>query len=214
MKIGGVIVSGGQAIRMGGKEKLLLQLGGKSLLEIILHRVHPQIDAIAIDVPILSYHKYAPWQAQEVAILSNPFLGKAGPLGGVIAGLQWLTAQKNEFEWLATFPGDTPFLPHDLIANLKSFLSPGSSRPVVAIGQEKVQSLCALWPVTCLRDLSQGVQQGRLRSVRQALDEFGAIQCPFQSDHSFININTERDLVEAQGLIEKYPQMLGANCIR
>ena len=196
---------------MGGKEKLLLQLGGKSVLEVILCRVRPQVDAIAIDVPILSHHKYAPWQAQEVAILSDPFMGKVGPLGGVVGGLQWLTTQYKEFEWLATFPGDTPFLPHDLVSHLKSFLLPGSSRPVVAFGQERVQSLCALWPVTCLRDLSQGVQQGRLRSVRRALDEFGAIQCPFLSDRSFININTERDLAEAQSQIEEQPQMFSTN---
>jgi molybdopterin-guanine dinucleotide biosynthesis protein A len=210
MKIGGVIVAGGKATRMGGKEKLLLQLGGKSVLEIILPRVRPQVDSIAIDVRNSSRHEYASWLTQDVAILSDPFVGKVGPLGGIVGGLQWLTTLSQEFEWLATFPGDTPFLPRDLIPHLKSFLRPGSSRPVVARDQEGVQSLCALWPIGCLRDLRQGVQHGYLRSVRGTLDEFDALQCPFPFDRSFININTERDLAEAEGHIEEPPQMLSS----
>jgi molybdenum cofactor guanylyltransferase len=211
MKIGGVIVAGGTATRMGRREKLLLQLGGRPLLDLILCRVCPQVDAIAIDVRYSSRHLYDAWRPREIAVISDPFSGQAGPLGGVVAGLLWLAGLGDEFEWLATFPGDTPFLPHDLVRELGSFLVRGSARPVVAIDQERVQSLCALWPATCLRDLGQGVRKGHLRSVRRALDEFDAIRCPVRSVHSFINVNTERDLADAGRLIEELPQMFNAN---
>lgn len=203
-KIGGIIVAGGGAIRMNGIEKPLQLLAGRPILERIVERVRPQVDALAIDVRASSRALYDSWQTQNVAILSDAFDGRAGPLGGVIGGLEWLNSLGGEFEWLATFPGDTPFLSRDLVGKLRALATVEKPVPVVAGDGEQVQNLCALWPIVCLRELRKGVQDGRLRSVRRALDEFNAIQCPVSSQHVFTNINTERDLVDAERLIEQH----------
>lgn len=196
---------------MGGEEKLLLQLGGKSVLDLILDRVRPQVDNIAINVRNSSRGQYEGRLARGTPLISDPFAGVCGPLGGVVAGLSWLSDLGAEYDWLATFPGDTPFLPRDLVSRLKSFRQPESPRPVVAFGSERVQSLCALWPKILLQDLCRGIWMGRSRSVRNALEEFSTIRVPLGSAHSFINLNTKRDLADAERLIKKQPQMLSAN---
>jgi len=196
---------------MDGMEKLLLHLGGKSLLELIVARVAPQVDAIAINVRDSLRDQYDTRVARETAIVFDPFAGRCGPLGGVVAGLAWLSGLGPEFEWLATFPGDTPFLPRNLVSELKASLQAGSSRPVVAFSQERIQSLCALWPKSLLRELSQGVQDGRLRSVSAALDEFESIRVPIGPADAFLNLNTKRDLAEAERLVEKRPELLCVN---
>ena len=203
-KIGGVIVAGGGATRMNGIEKPLRMLAGRPILERIVERVRPQVDELAIDVRASSRALYDSWPTQNVAILSDAFDGRAGPLAGVVGGLEWLNSLGGDFEWLATFPGDTPFLPHDLVRRLRALATVERPVPVVASDGEQVQNLCALWPVVCLSELRRGVQDGRVRSVRRALDELGAIQCPVSSQHVFTNINTERDLVDAERLIEQH----------
>lgn len=196
---------------MGGTEKLFLQVGGTSVLDLILARVGPQVDEIAINVRDASRALYEGRLARNIALISDPFAGACGPLGGVLAGLTWLSGLGQEFDWLATFPGDTPFLPRDLVSVLKSLRQPASPRPVVAFSSQRVQSLCALWPKILWRDLNQGIRQGHLRSVKAALDEFSAIRAPCGSAHSFINLNTKSDLVDAEYLAQKQLQMLSTN---
>lgn len=196
---------------MGGTEKLLLRLGEASILETILRRVRHQVDRLAINVRPASRTQYEGCIEQHVAIISDPFRGTCGPLGGVVAGLRWLAGLGEDYQWLASFPGDAPFLPPDLVPLLSSVVSQGTSRPVVATDRERIQSLCALWPAACLHALSRGVRDGRLRSVRNALDEFGAIQYPVCTEHAFMNINTPRDLADAERLVMKQQALSAAN---
>ena len=211
-KIGGLIVAGGMGTRMGGREKPLLHLGDVPIVELILRRVRPQVDAIAIDVRPSSRNRYERWRVQGIPILSDPYCGAIGPLGGIAAGLTWLPTIGDAFEWLATVPGDAPFLPRDLVARLKSLALPGNARPVVAVDRERIQNLCALWPARCLPRLNQGIQTGRWRSVGRALEDFDAIHCPIDAgDHSFTNINTEGDLAQAELLVHRRARTSNAN---
>lgn len=206
-KFGGVIVAGGRAARMGGIEKPLQILAGRPMLEQIVERVRPQVDALAIDVREPSRDKYRAWQKQGIAILSDPFAGDAGPLGGVIGGLQWLESLGGDFTWLATFPGDTPFLPRDLVARLRVNVIDEAARPIVAVDANETQNLCALWPLGCLSALDKGVRQDGLRSVRRALEQFDAVPCKIFSVHAFTNVNTDRDLADAERLMEIQPAL-------
>ena len=42
-----------------------------------------------------------------------------GPLGGVLSAMKWIKTNKREYQWIATFPVDTPFFKKEI---LKDFI--------------------------------------------------------------------------------------------
>lgn len=204
MKIAGAIVAGGSASRMGGAEKPLLPLGGTPLFDALLPRLRRQVDAIALNVRPQARARYRAWEDQGIPMLTDPYHGAVGPLGGVVAGLTWLATLGREYAWLATFPGDAPFLPDDLVERLTGAIPSGETpQPVVAFDGARIQSLCALWPRNCLGRLRQGIATENFRSVQRALDALGCIACFIDDRASFLNINTPDDLAEAERLYRR-----------
>ena len=192
----GVIVAGGNALRMGGLEKPLVLLRGRPLIDHVIERVRPQVETIALNAKDEASTLYRDTAARDFPVLADRFGGEAGPVGGVLAGLDW--AASCGAEWLATFPADTPFLPLDLVERLVA--QAGSGAPVVAVTSEKVQGLCAIWPVSCRVVLEDGVRASRYRSLWWTLDDLGAERCPFEDSSAFFNVNTEEDLANAERL--------------
>ena len=195
MKIEGVIVAGGEAVRMSGREKPLMLLRGRPLVGHVVDRVRPQVSELALNVKEEAAPLYAECSATaELPLVFDRFRGEAGPLGGVLAALDGIAARGGT--WLATFPADTPFLPRDLVTRLAEAAREGA--PAVAATSEKVQGLCALWPVSCRDRLAEGMKTGRYRSLWWTLDDLGAVRCRFDDEAAFLNVNTEDDLKRAE----------------
>ena len=190
----GLIIAGGEGKRLGGQKPL--QIFGRSvLLDAVIARVRPQVDMLALDVPPAEVAIYRAHYGTSLPLLFDPFVSRCGPLGGVVAGLEWLEGMPAR-EWLATFPCDTPFLPEDLVAQLVAHSRPGI--PVMARVGERTQGLCALWPAGLGASLRKGIANGTLRSMRSALDALGGQLCDIACHKdAFFNINTPEDLVEA-----------------
>lgn len=183
---------------MGGVEKALLPLGAGTLLDAVIARVRPQVEALALNVRPDSVPLYRAWEFQGFPLLTDPFEGRIGPLGGIVAGLEWASGQGAS--WLATFPCDAPFLPRNLVAALAARAA-GSS-PVVASDGHRIQSLCALWSVACLDALRRAVEQDGTRSIRRALSALNAATCLIPNEeHAFLNVNTREDLAAAEALL-------------
>ncbi len=183
MRIDGVILAGGASSRMA-TAKALLPFQGKTLIETVVARAAPQVRTLAINAAREDADGYRTRFAQTV--LSDLYEERLGPLCGIITGLTWCEA-----DWLATFPCDTPFLPHDLVAQ---FAKRATDNPIVARGAQ----VCGLWPKACLTQLKKGLENGALRSVLGAVEALdGAISEIDAPDHAFFNINTKDDLAEA-----------------
>jgi molybdenum cofactor guanylyltransferase len=198
MKIAGSIIAGGKASRMNGREKPLLPFGAGCILDAILERIRPQVGALAIDVRRESRSIYHSYERHGIVLICDPLSGTIGPLGGVLGALNWLQTLPPEYEWLATFPGDSPSLPSDLVATLSaSLLRNDSHLPVVAFDGARIQNLCALWPRKALNRVRESAARGR--SVQGALEALGATQCMVRGE--FLNINTPGDLASAQQLL-------------
>ena len=194
----GVIIAGGRGTRMGGIEKALLRFGAGALLDAVIACVRPQVEALALNVRPDSALLYRAWETHGLPLLTDPFAEPVGPLGGVIAGLEWAAGQGASR--LATFPCDAPFLPRNLVASLAACAT-GSS-PAVACEGGRIQSLCAIWPVECLDPLRRTIERDGVRSVRRALELLEAAVCPVpDAGHAFLNVNTPEDLAAAEALI-------------
>lgn len=189
MKIAGVIVAGGRGTRLDGRDKLLLRIGERPLIDHVLERVRPQVDTLALNVRRGTEARYAAWTRERLPVSCDPFGGARGPIAGLVAALQWLDRLDREFEWLATFPGDAPFLARNLVGKLLSAIAE-CRMPVVAVDNQGVQSLCAVWPRESFGWVADGFILGRYRSIRQALDDVGCRRCFFPDGRSFFNINT------------------------
>jgi molybdopterin-guanine dinucleotide biosynthesis protein A len=145
---------------------------------------------------------YGRFRSQGLSLIPDACGGTIGPLGGVVAGLEWAERLGSEFVWLATFPADTPFLPLDLVATLARAASHNAA-PIVASDGERTHSLCALWPITCAERLRRALAPGEMRSVRQVLAALDGAECLIPRPQAFLNINTLEDLVEAEALMRE-----------
>jgi len=190
-----VILAGGEGSRIGG-EKALLPFGEGTLLDAVIARVAPQVSQLALNVPKASAEAYRR-RYPDYPLLFDSFAERVGPLGGVITGLAWARALSGA-QWLATFPCDTPFLPHDLVAQL---MADAGDAPVFAHDGHRQHGICAIWPLTCLEHLREGVEIGHLRSVQSAMKALGAKTCMIEAEaHAFFNINTGDDLARGEEL--------------
>lgn len=205
MILPGVILAGGRATRMGGGDKGLLPLGQARVIDHVIARLAPQVDMMALNA------NGDPARFDlGLPVIPDTVGGRAGPLAGVLAGLDWAAGQGAEA--IITVAADTPFFPTDLVARLRDRAA-GQSPPLVLAatkGGAAVKSKSALgvirhptfglWPVA-LRDDLRSALDGGLRKVVLWTERHGGSEALFPSEAAFFNINTPQDLVVAEGLI-------------
>src|SRR6185369_8716508 len=109
----GIVLAGGQGRRMGGVDKGLALLRGQPMVAEVLARLAPQVSEIVINAN-QNLDAYARFGHQ---VVPDAIGGFAGPLAGLHAGLG---AAKHALA--VTVPCDSPFLPADLVARLRSAL--------------------------------------------------------------------------------------------
>jgi molybdopterin-guanine dinucleotide biosynthesis protein A len=193
-----LVLAGGQARRMGGGDKPLLELGGQSLLARILDRLAEETGCIAIS----ANGDPARFAAFARPVLADgAFLGQ-GPLAGVLAGLDWAAGQGAEA--LLTVPGDTPFLP----AGLAGALAPA---PSCAASAGRTHPLVALWPVAAGPSLRELLSRPGARSVKGFAASVGmrVVDFPLRGWDPFINLNDAADLTAARELAGRLARARG-----
>src|ERR1700729_941613 len=104
MKIAGVLLAGGQSQRMGGGDKCLRLLAGKPILAHVIERAKPQVDALVLN----ANGDAARFAGFGLPVIGDSVTGFAGPLAGVLAGLDWAVANLPDAELVASFATDAP----------------------------------------------------------------------------------------------------------
>ncbi len=191
-----IILAGGRATRMGGGDKGLLPLGDATLLTHVLERIEPQVAATALN----ANGDPARFARFGLPVLADPVEGFAGPLAGVLAGLDW--AAREGAETVVSVAADTPFFPCDLVPRLV-LAAEGMTAPLaLAATPDGRHPTFGLWPVA-LRDDLRGALEGGLRKVVQWTDAHGAATAIFEGGGDpFFNVNTPEDLARAQAMLE------------
>ncbi|AAV93625.1 molybdenum cofactor guanylyltransferase MobA [Ruegeria pomeroyi] len=205
----GVILAGGLATRMGGGDKGLLPLGGQPLLGHVIDRLAPQVSGLALN----ANGDPARFNGFGLPVLPDTVEGFAGPLAGVLAGLDWAAGQRADS--IVTAAADTPFFPRDLVARLVA-ASEGQAHPLVLAttprdgavlksgGRVNRHPTFGLWPVALRDDLRAALNDG-LRKVVLWTDRHGGREALFQAEpfDPFFNVNTPEDLARAETLLER-----------
>lgn len=199
--IAGIILAGGNAARMGGGDKPLLDLSGRPLLAHVVARLEPQCARLAIN----ANGDAARFSSFGLPVVADTLDGRPGPLAGVLAGLEW--ARRRSLSHVVTAAGDTPFLPANLVAGLAAMVTVTGRRIVIARSDGRDHPVFALWPVDLADDLASFIETGTSRSVRAfAVDRHDAAYAEFPIDNGldpFFNVNTPDDLAAARQLSEK-----------
>jgi len=183
---------------MGGGDKVLLTVNGLTLLDRAAQRLAPQCGGVIIN---------ANGDVSRFGTLSHPIVpdsieGHLGPLAGILTALEWSAAHRPAIEWVVSVPGDTPFIPPDLVRRLHDARL-HAERPIAcASSGAQVHFAVGLWPVSLQHDLRQALLEKDIRSIRDwaGLHGYAQASWPITPADPFFNINTPNDLAEASFL--------------
>lgn len=189
-RIAGLVLAGGAGRRMGGP-KALLDLDGQTLLAHVAGRLAPHCTVIAVaaaDNPGLD--------ALVPTVLADAVDGGAGPLAGILAGLEWLPG--TGCDWLLSAPVDSPFLPPDLAGRLLAAAGDAARVVTVASGG-RAHHTTALWHGSLAGPMRRYLADGG-RAVHRFIagHPSATVEWPAGSDDPFTNINTPEDLERAR----------------
>jgi molybdenum cofactor guanylyltransferase len=192
----GLVLAGGLARRMGGGDKGLIRIGRESILERALARLGPQCAGVVINAngePT----RFAPF---GLPVVADDVEGFAGPLAGILAGLDWLAAHAPAIGWLASVPGDCPFLPRDLVSRLHAARAPADVPLACAKSGDWRHPVVGLWPVELRADLRHAVVTEGLRKIEVWTARHGVAlaEWPAEPVDPFFNVNTPEDAAQAQ----------------
>lgn len=184
-----LILAGGRATRMGGGDKPLLTVAGRSMIARIVAALDVRPIAISANGDRVRFDAFG-----LPVLVDGAFAGE-GPLAGVLAGLDW--AAGLGADTLLTVPGDTPFIPH----GLASALAPA---PACAASDGRLHPLVALWPVGCRDGLRSLLSVPGRRDVAHFAQSVGMrrVDFPVTKWDAFMNVNTPDDLARARTIAE------------
>jgi molybdopterin-guanine dinucleotide biosynthesis protein A len=197
-RVCGVLLAGGRARRLGGGDKCLRALGGRPLLARVIERAQGQVEALVLN---------ANGDAQRFArfsltVVPDVIGGFAGPLAGVLTGLEWAREHVAGAEWLASFATDAPFLPRDLVARLLAAIGEDGAEIAFAASAGRAHPVFAVWPVRLADTLRAAIADEGVRKIDSWTARFRTARVEFASVpvDPFFNVNTPDDLAEAERL--------------
>ncbi len=195
--IAGVLLAGGKARRMGGGDKCLRKLAGQPLLAHAIARARPQVAALAIN----ANGEAARFAAFGLPVIADSIADHAGPLAGVLAGMDWAAARASH---VASFATDAPFLPSDLVARLAAAIADGADIACAASGA-RAQPVFALWPVALAEELRRAMLDEGVRKVDVWTARYRLAEVAFEADghDPFFNINAPDDLARAGDILAR-----------
>jgi|SRR5450759_2840552 molybdopterin-guanine dinucleotide biosynthesis protein A len=192
----GLVLAGGRARRMGGGDKARIEIGGVSILD----RVLATLSAQCVRLIINANGDPKRFADTGLTVLPDNVPGFAGPLAGILTGLDWLAAQHNGVEWLVSVPGDCPFLPDDLVEKLhQARRAAGTPLACAGSGQWR-HPVVGLWPLALRADLRKALVEDGLRKIElwTARHGIAIAEWPDQPIDPFFNVNTPEDAARAE----------------
>jgi len=131
----------------------------------------------------------------------------AGPLAGVLAGLDWAAAHVPDIAWIASTPGDCPFLPHDLVSRLHAARQSAGTPLACARSGDWRHPVVGLWPVALRKDLRHALVAEGLRKIEVWTARHGVAVAdwPAKPVDPFFNVNTPEDAAQAEQLAALCP---------
>jgi molybdopterin-guanine dinucleotide biosynthesis protein A len=197
----GVLLAGGQSRRMGGGDKCLRLLGGRTILSRVVARARPQVGALVLNANG-DPDRFA---AYRLPVAADVVGGHVGPLAGVLTGMEWARAHRPRAPWIATFATDAPFFPDDLVARLAEAAAVAGAPLACARSAGRTHPVFGLWSVALVDDLRAALA-AEVRKIDAWTARHGVVPVYFPDYRldagdpidPFFNLNRPEDLAAAQ----------------
>jgi molybdenum cofactor guanylyltransferase len=201
----GVVLAGGLARRMAGDDKVRIRIGGATILERIVARLTPQCSRLILN----ANGDPARFADTGLSVVADSVPDYAGPLAGILAGLDWTAAHAPEIEWIVSAPSDCPFLPRDLVARLHGARVDARTPLACARSAQRLHPVVALWPTNLREDLRHALVHEGLRKVERWSTRHGiaTAEWPAAPVDPFFNVNTPADVAEADRIAAQHPEI-------
>ena len=199
----GLVLAGGLARRMGGGDKARIEIGGASILQRVLACLTSQCRGVILN----ANGDPARFADTALPVIADSVPDFAGPLAGILAGLDWAAANAPDIAWLASAPGDCPFLPKDLVARLHAARMASHAPLACASSGEWRHPVVGLWPVELRRDLRRALTNEGLHKIDvwTARHGIAIAEWPAAPVDPFFNVNTPDDARQATAIAARYP---------
>ncbi|MBV9741374.1 MAG: molybdenum cofactor guanylyltransferase MobA [Hyphomicrobiales bacterium] len=193
-----VLLAGGLARRMGGGDKPLRKIGEKTLLAHVIERLRPQCDALMLN----ANGERERFSAFGLPVVADSIEGFAGPLAGVLAGLDWTAAHASASGYVVSVATDTPFLPPDLVTRLHASRAAAEARLASAASGGRTHPVIGLWPVDIREELRRALLEEGVRKIDlfTARHKLAIAEWPVLPYDPFFNTNAPDDLAKAEGI--------------
>ena len=194
----GVLLAGGLARRMGGGDKSMRTIGGRTIMERVIARLAPQCDQLVLN----ANGDPSRFTAFGLPVIADNIEGFAGPLAGVLAALDWSAAHRPDVEWVLSTATDCPFLPRDLVKRLHEARAAEDSQIAVAASGGHAHHVVALWNVSLRDQLRDALVKEDIRKVGFWMARYrpATATWPDVPLDPFFNANTIEDIAEAERL--------------
>jgi molybdopterin-guanine dinucleotide biosynthesis protein A len=199
----GLVLAGGLARRMGGGDKARIGIGGATILQRVLARLVLQCSRVIIN----ANGDPARFADTGLPVIADSVPDFAGPLAGILAGLDWAATNAPTIEWLVSVPGDCPFLPKDLIDCLHEARIVAGAPLACARSGEWRHPVVGLWPVALRDDLRRALVGEGMHKIELWTARHGTAvaEWPATPVDPFFNVNTPEDAAQAEAVAAQYP---------
>ena len=198
MRVLGLLLAGGQSRRMGGGDKALRPLGEVTLLDRVIQRLRPQVDALVLN----ANGDPARFARFALPVVPDSIPGFAGPLAGVLAGLDWAAAEHPDCAYIVSVATDAPFLPADLVARLAEGRQEAGADLACAASGGRTHPVFGLWPVGLRDDLRRALVDDDIRKVDLFTARYRLVTVSFPDApvDPFFNVNRPQDFAAAEAV--------------
>jgi molybdopterin-guanine dinucleotide biosynthesis protein A len=198
LAVPGVLLAGGLARRMGGGDKPMRRIGGRTILDRVIARLKPQCDGLILN----ANGDPARFAAFGLPVIADGVADFPGPLAGILAALDWAAANRPDVEFVLSAAADCPFLPRDLVSRLYGALREQNAELAVAASNGQSHPVIGLWSVGLREALRHALVVEDVRRIDRwtARYRLATVTWPAQPLDPFFNANTMDDIAEAERL--------------
>jgi molybdopterin-guanine dinucleotide biosynthesis protein A len=193
-----VLLAGGLARRMGGGDKPMRTIKGRTILERVIARLAPQCDGLILN----ANGDPARFAAFGLPVIADGVGDFPGPLAGILAGLDWAASRRPEVSHILSAAADCPFLPRDLVTRLNQARRAQGAELAVAASDGQTHPVIGLWSVALREELRHALVKEDIRKIDRwtARYPLATVTWPTTPLDPFFNANTVDDIAEAERL--------------
>jgi len=188
----GTVLAGGKSRRFG-EDKSQVKLGGKLLIDYILSEIIDEFN----EVLVVSNNLIEFNQSEKISLIKD-FKRDLGPLGGVLTAMKWVKDNNKDYQWISTFPVDTPFFKNQILKDFFKKINMKEGKLFFINSNDTRHNIFGLWSLDLMDKLEEDLDKGE-RKVEVWANSIGVknINMKFENKDPFFNINTKEDLKKA-----------------